>query len=73
MISSIGYILGNLKFLQDVSGTGKLWLQFNGFVSLIRIFIYPERTVNFKLHISSLEQMLLYLDVVGHDKYTVAI
>ena len=36
VISSIDDIAGNLKFVQDVSRTGKLWLQFIDFVSIIR-------------------------------------
>ena len=73
VISSIDVIVGNLKFVQDVSRTGKLWLQFMDFVSIIRMFICAERTGNFELHISSSEQMLPYLAVAGHDKHTVAI
>ena len=71
VISSIGDIVGNLNFAQDVTRTGKLWLQFMDFLS-IRIFIRAERTDNFELHISLSEQMLPYLAVAGHDKYTVA-
>ena len=32
VIGSIGHIVGNLKFVQDVSETGKLWLQFMHFM-----------------------------------------
>ena len=71
VISSIGDIVGNLNFAQDVTRTGKLWLQFMDFLS-IRIFIRAERTDNFELHISLSEQMLPYLAVASHDKYTVA-
>ena len=71
VISSIGDIVGNLNFAEDVTRTGKLWLQFMDFLS-IRIFIRAERTDNFELHISLSEQMLPYLAVAGHDKYTVA-
>ena len=32
VIGSIGHIVGNLKFVQDVTETGKLWLQFMDFM-----------------------------------------
>ena len=73
VISGVGDIVGNLKFVLDVSRTGKLWLQFKDFVSVIRMFIPAERTGNFELHISSSEQMLPYFAAAGHDKYTVTI
>ena len=73
VISSIGDIAGNLKFVQGVSRTGNLCLQFMDFVSIIRMFIPAEQTGNFELHISSSEQMLPYLAAAGHDKYAVAI
>ena len=47
VISSIGDIVGNLKFFQDFSRTGKLGLQFMDFVSNIRIFARTERVGNF--------------------------
>ena len=49
VISSNGDIVGNLKFVLDVSRTGKLWLQFMDFVLIIRVFIRAERTGNFEL------------------------
>ena len=52
VISSIGDIVGNLKFIKDVSRTEKLWLQFMDFVSIIRMFTRAERTGNFELPIS---------------------
>ena len=66
-------IISTQKFLQDVSRTSKLWLQFTNFVSIIRMFIRAERTGNFQLHILSTEQMLPILAAAGHDKYTLAI
>ena len=73
MVNSIEDIVGNLKFVPDVSRTGKLWLQFMDFVSIIRMFIRAERTGNFELHIYSSKQMLPYLAAAGHDKYAIAI
>ena len=73
VINSIGFIISNLKFVQDVSRTGKLWLQSMGFVSIIRMFTRDEWTGNFDLHISLMEQMLPYLGTASHDKHTVAI
>ena len=52
VLNSTGDIVGNLKFVQEISRTGKLWLQFMDFVSIIRMFIRAERTGNFELHIS---------------------
>ena len=37
------------------------------------MFIRTERTGNFELQISSLEQMLPFLAAAGQDKYTAAI
>ena len=45
VISSTGDIAGNLKFVQDVSRTGKLWLQFIDFVSIIRCLFVLNRQV----------------------------
>ena len=73
VVKSIVDNVGNLKFVQDVSRTGKLWLQFMDFVSIIRMFIRAQQTRKFELHISSSEQMLPYIAAAGHDKYTVAI
>ena len=73
VVNSIEDIVGNLKFVQDINRTGKLWLQFMDFVSIIRMFIRAERTVNFELHIYSSKQMLPYLAAAGHDKYAIAI
>ena len=73
VISSTGDIVGNLKCVQDVSQTGKLWFQFMDFASIIRMLICAEQTGNLELHISSSEQMMLYLAAAGHDKYTVTI
>ena len=52
VINSTGDIVGNLKFIKDVSRTEKLWLQFVDFVSIIRMFTRAERTGNFELPIS---------------------
>ena len=73
VISSIGDIVSNLKFVQDISQIGMPRLQFMHFVSVIRMFIRGERTGDFDLLISSLEQMLPYSTAAGQDKYTVAI
>ena len=73
VVNSIEDIVGNLKFVQEVSCTGKLLLQFMGFISIIRMFIRAARTGNFELHIYSSKQMLPYLATAGHDKYAIAI
>lgn len=73
VISSIGDIVGNMKFVHGVSQTGKLSLQFIDFILFTKIFVCDERTGNLELHVSSLKQILLYLAAAGHDKYTVPI
>ena len=73
VIDKIDDIVGTLKFVQNVSRTGKLWLQFTHFVSIIRIFIRVERTGDLELHIASTEQMPPILAAAGHDKYVLAI
>ena len=39
VISSIGDIADTLKFVQDISPTRQLWLQFMDFVLIIRMFV----------------------------------
>ena len=73
LLNSKSDIVGNLKFVQDISRTGKLWLQFMDLVPIIRMFISATWTRSSELHISSLEQMLPYLAGAGYDKYTFAI
>ena len=46
-----------------------LWISFQSSGCLFEL----HRQVNFELHISSLEQMLLYLAAAGHNKHTFAI
>ena len=69
-ITVIHEIISNLKFVQDLNRTGKLWVQFMDFVSLIRMFIHAERTGNWQLHLHVTEQMLPYFAAAGHNKYT---
>ena len=64
--------ISNLKFVMDFNRTGKLWLQFMDFVSIIRMFIRAERTGNWKLHLHACEKMLPFLAAAGH-KYVMAV
>ena len=73
VMKQIDDIISNLKFVQHVSRTGKLWLLFMDFVSVVRMFLRAERTGNFELHISSSEKMLPYIAAAGHDKYLLSI
>ena len=44
IVSMIHEKLSNLKFIHDVNRTGKLWIQFMDFASIVRMFIRAERT-----------------------------
>ena len=61
IVSMIHEKLSNLKFIHDVNRTGKLWIQFMDFASIVRMFIRAERTGDWNLHIYASEQMLPFL------------
>ena len=70
ILLEIHNIFNDVKFLQQASRTGKLWIQFMDFVLIIRMFICAERTGNWNLHVYSTEQMMPYFAAAGHDNYT---
>ena len=64
-ITEIHDIISSLKFVQDLHRTGKLWVQFMDFVSIIWMFIRAERTGNWQLHLHATELMLSYFAAAG--------
>ena len=73
IVSMIHEKISNLKFVHDANRTGKLWIQFMDFVSIVRMFIRAERTGNWKLHLHATEQMLPFFAASGHNKYLKAV
>ena len=54
----------------EQSRTAKLWFQYLDMVSILRDFIWSERTGDWKLHLRSLTRMLPFLAASGHHFYT---
>ena len=50
--------------------TAKLWLQYTDMVEILYRFIKAERTGNFNLHLSVVQEMLPYFAASGHNSYT---
>ena len=59
-----------VKSKLHLSRTGKLWLVFMHQVDLLKKFIKAERTGNWKLHLSTLQEMMPYFAATGHNLYT---
>jgi len=60
----------NIKLKCSNFWTGKLWLLFMNFVSIIRLFIRAERTGNWQLYLKCTQDMLPYFAAAGHNNYT---
>ncbi|ELT88628.1 hypothetical protein CAPTEDRAFT_216340 [Capitella teleta] len=58
-----------LKTEKERSRTGRLWLNYMEQVSLIKLFIYAERTGDWVLHLNSIRQMIPYFHAAGHLAY----
>lgn len=58
--------------LQTLSSlrTAKLWLQYIDMVAILCRFIKAERTGNWNLHLSAVQEMLPYFAASGHNAYT---
>ena len=50
--------------------TAQLWFQYMHMVQILCKFIKAERTGNWSLHLSALQEMLPYLAASGHNLYT---
>jgi len=55
--------------LSAKSRTAKLWLQYMKYVQTLKAFLRAERTSNWKLHLSSLTEMLKLFAATGHSNY----
>jgi len=55
--------------LEQKSRTAKLWIQYLGYVSLLKHLIRAERTGDWQLHISTIRQMLNLFAATGHKNY----
>ena len=56
-------------YLSSKSRTSKLWIQYLEYISILKLFIYAERTGNWKLHLLSNSQMLNLFAATGHGNY----
>ncbi|ELU15065.1 hypothetical protein CAPTEDRAFT_192160 [Capitella teleta] len=57
---------------KERSRTGRLWLNYMEQVSLIKQFIYAEKTGDWALHLNSIRQMIPYFHAAGHLAYELA-
>ena len=62
--------ISELKRSQEKSRTGKMWVMFIDFVSIVRLFIRAERTGNWRLHLKATQEMLPFFAAAGHNNYT---
>uniref|UniRef100_K1PS75 Uncharacterized protein n=1 Tax=Magallana gigas TaxID=29159 RepID=K1PS75_MAGGI len=51
------------------SRTAKLWLLFSEMVAILKRFLVAERTGDWQLHLSTLQEMLPYYAAAGHNLY----
>ena len=51
------------------SRTGKLWINYMELVSLLKMFLYAERTGDWKLHLSCIQRMIPFFHAAGHLAY----
>ncbi|ELT96415.1 hypothetical protein CAPTEDRAFT_203052 [Capitella teleta] len=58
-----------IKTEKERSQTRRLWLNYMEQVSLIKQFIYAERTGDWALHLNSIRQMIPYFHAAGHLAY----
>ena len=59
-----------LKLKWGDSQTARYWLMFMRFVSVVRMFIRPEPTGNWDLHIKASQDLLPYFAVSEHNNYS---
>ena len=61
--------VSTLKDIQQSSRTGKLWLQFTEFVSIVQMFIRAERIGDWNLQLKATQDMLSFFAAAGHNNY----
>ena len=66
----VSNMLDNLKEeLRKHSRTAKLWLNYIGYVNVLKQFIRAERCCDWELHLNALEKMLNLFAATGHLNY----
>ena len=58
------------KERNEARNIGRLWLQYMKVVDILKRFLRAERTGDWILHLSSLQEMLPYFAAAGHNLYT---
>lgn len=61
-----------LKVLEELSPTGRLWIQYFRMVTLMKNLIEAERSGNWNLHLDTIQKMLPYFHASGHFLYAKA-
>jgi len=65
-------LLSTKRKLSSTSRTACLWLQYIDYVSVMKQFIFAERTGNWHLHLKSVGDMLNLFAAMGHSNYAVS-
>ena len=72
-VESLGKLSSSLQELKDklisTSRTAKLWLQYDKYVDIVKLFIRAERTGDWALHLSTVAKMLNLFAATGHANY----
>ena len=55
--------------LKEESRTAKLWIQYIGYIDLVKDYIIAERTSDWNLHLKTLSKMLNLFAATGHVNY----
>ena len=56
-------------YLSSKSRTSKLWIQYLEYISILKLFIYAERTGNWNVHLLANSQTLNLFSATGHWNY----
>ena len=57
------------KQRNDISRTSCLWLQYMKMIDILKRFLRAEKTGNWNLHLATVQEMLPYFAVAGHNLY----
>ena len=71
ILNVVSDMLDNLKEeLRKHSRIAKLWLNYMGYVNVLKQFIRVERCGDWELHLNAMEKMLNLFAATGHLNYT---
>ena len=70
ILNRISAKINEVKGILSTLRTAKLWLQYMDMIEILCRFIKAERTGNFNLHLSVVQEMLPYFAASGHNSYT---